>query len=447
MLNIWKNTSKTILCDCSRYLDNAELIWFDEIFSKTFAELGDPGSERMAQLDKAMIASCKKLPPTQELKRELTEISDEYIELNGRPITSRQIILWMFRHFETNGHMDTIYNIIHIMEVEWRGDSEKQIRAFMHAWNQILKHIKERFNPETLRDIFEKQMMKSTIFIHAMEHYTRHKMRKTNNEDYSYEYMIRTIETHLQAIRDNENERNRKLGLRGDTRNNWNVDDLAAAEWYTNDWPATLTKKQQKAVNKLRTDTGHGDDLASVEDGNGKGKGKGKGKKGKGKGKGEKGGKGKGEKGGKGKDDSKGKGKGTKSKTKDGIDSPRPGPAPAAGEPDPRPTCWFHNAKAHGADGNSGGCSNTRDDCRFQHNIVKKEEFLKMPKPASTQYPRSQSPAKAQSRASASPSPSGTKPCREDMKKKGSCTISGCKYKHYTNQAEWDAAKKKSTGK
>jgi hypothetical protein len=416
---------------------------------------------RWALLDKAMLPGAKKLP-TRELQHDLEDVMNIRMNEYGTPMSARQVLQWAFSQFDTTGHMDSVFNIVSLVELQWRGDQTKQLKTFMTTWTYVLSNQYDVIDDGTLRDLFYKQIKKSAIFKEEISHYERQRRREPPGDDYSYKYLVNLIKYRLRDVKEQQNQDDRKAGLSGNAAMGGFIGHDAA--------PAvgalTSAEKKAKQKEKKRAKSLGKVPAAPAEKAAEKAAREAKEVA-----------------------DKKAEQKATANKERKARRAAElayaagyaAAPAPPASHEVARDKkdepCWFHNAHHHGA--STSLCKYSASECPKSHRTISKTEFEALTPPgqgkgkgkgkSKSQTPkttsakgegkgggkRSQSKGKGgkggdkgKGKGARSDSPSGTEkaPCWYEFKHgQGSCTKEGCasKLKHFTVKGAFEMAQAK----
>ena len=169
-LDAWRTAVCRALASASGYVDNQEIMWFNDINAKTFQQLGEDLSiRRFAILEQPLAAALMKTVPEQ-LKVRIHKLEADAI-LKNKLITGRQIAWKILEWFKTDAYHNTYSTLTDLANLAWKGDLPVDMETFLTDWDYLVKHLPPSVSEEQLRDIcFSK--WENTAFLHRMWHIT-----------------------------------------------------------------------------------------------------------------------------------------------------------------------------------------------------------------------------------------------------------------------------------
>ena len=115
------------LVSVSNFNDRAEISWLQECKVKTFEQLANSGGDRFAKLDLKMAtefnAQYTNVTDAVRLMAEI-QILDEEVSNRGDMLMGRQWVKLILDHFETDRHLDRIWQIGNLYNLEYPGDAK-----------------------------------------------------------------------------------------------------------------------------------------------------------------------------------------------------------------------------------------------------------------------------------------------------------------------------------
>ena len=103
------------------------------------------------------------------------------------------------QHFRTNEELGALYSVEDFLRVKLSGDD---LTSFIHIWDAVIagmSHVPEEI---TLRDIFLRELSKSTKMKHDLEPYER---AKDGTKHYTYHWLIQSVRDLLNRERTHRN--------------------------------------------------------------------------------------------------------------------------------------------------------------------------------------------------------------------------------------------------
>ena len=105
------------------------------------------------------------------------------------------------QHFRTNEELGALYSVEDLVRVKLSGDD---LTSFIHNWDAVIagmSHVPEEI---TLRDIFLRELRKSTKRKHDLETYER---AKDGTKEHTYHWLIQSVRDLLNHERTHKNRR------------------------------------------------------------------------------------------------------------------------------------------------------------------------------------------------------------------------------------------------
>ena len=124
------------------YTDMAEIAWLNECYSKTYAELADPGPARFKRLD-LMLGKClaSVIHNSGETLSEDVFLADRDANEAGRVVGGRQMVWMILDFFKTHRSMAIQYSYEDLKSVPWLGDS--RIKEFYDHYRLVKSAVLE----------------------------------------------------------------------------------------------------------------------------------------------------------------------------------------------------------------------------------------------------------------------------------------------------------------
>ena len=326
----WRIQVGENLCAASGRSDFAEISWFREasMDTATFESLADSGARRFQSLDLKLAASMNSMIKTANADFSMSvTLRKQDAEAEGRMLTGRQIAWLIYKFYQANPNLTQMYTVRDLTNIPYRGDDH--LHAFHFVWQSMLKHMgSDVLDEKTLRETLLSKIKFSKALNNDLGHYYR---QPEGHPDKSYDFLIRAITSYVaRTAQDRQQQASMNVLSAFETQLKGNKALSAAGQEADPRSKSAKARARRQAAQAAAQAAAREKDPALAAKGDPKGKGKGK----RGKGKGKKGG----------------------PKGGDKVQS----------------ACYFHN---------HGGC--TRDNCRYKHVLLSKEEREKMPKPAS----------------------------------------------------------------
>ena len=82
---------------------------------------------------------------------------------HGRLVSGRQIVWMIWDHNRTAREMDVVYDITHLTNLQWFGDSVQNIHKYRTQYNWMMANCMGDHKQETFAEILIKQMRKSRV--------------------------------------------------------------------------------------------------------------------------------------------------------------------------------------------------------------------------------------------------------------------------------------------
>jgi hypothetical protein len=204
------------LTTASVYDDQAEVAWWNEIYTKSFEELKSSGLPRYAPLDRLYAQGLLKTLPS-DLRLQVDDLEKIAIKDN-RTLTGRQIAWMIFESFRTSSHMSTVYTINDLQSLEWRGDAK------MAEFLSVFKNFRENMDPDSqigpkaLRDLLVPLLNQSTVLAPDMAEFRRAKGKSHEHEDHSLKFLLNSMESNIRAVHEAKMVQARAQGLNGKSK-------------------------------------------------------------------------------------------------------------------------------------------------------------------------------------------------------------------------------------
>ena len=136
-LERWLSLLISLILQATRYCDSLEIGWTLEVKKFTFEALAEAGTQRMQMLDKTLKGALRCILPP-DLKKEVQDMENTSLRTLQTALSGRQILWLILDYFRVNGHMDTLYSVKKLMEIEWMGDKPPQIASFTANWKYLV---------------------------------------------------------------------------------------------------------------------------------------------------------------------------------------------------------------------------------------------------------------------------------------------------------------------
>ncbi len=198
----------TALATAGGRFDCKEIGWFDEIMLKgqTFEALADSGPVRFNSLDIKL--GMQLIPTIKSKSNEVRQLYDDVLLKqrnaveNGCLLKGRQVVFLIHDYYRCNANLEMIFTVEHLAALSFDGD--KTLHTFMHNWNNIIAHMKDKFSDDTLRDMLERKIYKSKELSEDIAHYNR---QAEGAEHKTYKFLMESI---VRAIGRQQMLRNRQ---------------------------------------------------------------------------------------------------------------------------------------------------------------------------------------------------------------------------------------------
>jgi hypothetical protein len=410
-VKVWKDHIRAEVVQCTKSGNKA----FEWIMRVEDAKLDDDSfrvpAPKWTPLDAKIRAALLKDIKGGPISKMIALKTEEERIQNKRQIAGGYILRLIYRYYQMTNSLSQYYDFGDIVKVTYRGDPH--LADFYHRWNTTLNGLLHpgQLHIEVKRDMFLKQLLKSTMMKFDLDMYAR---LPDMDPDKSYEWLCRRVEDRLKDERTKIVEQQLGYGEHFVTPALVGAGEVCRFHYAGHcNRGDSCTMSHVIPAGYVPPDKGKGkgkDDKGKGKGKEDKGKGQGKEDKGKGKGKEDKGkGKGKEDKGkGKGKDD-KGKGKGT------GM----------GGNKDATTPCFRYN---------EGGCWTV--NCPHKHRWMTKEEWA-----TKEGYDNTRTPKRPKS-----PGAAAIGDCAEWAR--GNCALgTSCTQKHEPSNAPTASAKAKAKAK
>ena len=160
-------------------------------------QLEDPGAH-YESLDRKLAAAITRIA-TGEFGRHLQNIKrrvfGRFDEESGRLLSGRQILWILYKQFRTNKEMGTIFNIVDLMKVHWRGDPH--IEKFRNDWEHTVVNMHHSVSRDQRATILLEQMSNSTVLKSKVDRYKK----QYPNAKKSYTKLIAIMDRYIQEQR------------------------------------------------------------------------------------------------------------------------------------------------------------------------------------------------------------------------------------------------------
>jgi hypothetical protein len=139
-----------------------------------------------------MATAVDKVAP-KAFKRKIAQLQRKAVKANTI-ITGRQVIHCIYNWFRTESHMAAVFDITHLADTKWLGDS--RMEEYLEQHDHIVDNMEIKPSDQVLRDIMYRAMCDSTKLKEDCAYYRREKQKGAMGkvEDVSYEYLRGCIE-------------------------------------------------------------------------------------------------------------------------------------------------------------------------------------------------------------------------------------------------------------
>ena len=175
----WKITVRETVRAASDQPDDA-FKWLLEVYFKaaTLESLRETG--KFLPLDTKLLAALSKVVKG-ELGRRI--LNHKEVEASkGNAVRERQVLLKFEQFFKTNEEVGSLYSVEDLLKVSLNSDD---LSSFTHNWESVIAGMSHVPEETTLRDIFLRQLMKSSRMKYDLEIYDRAK-EGTHNHTYGF---------------------------------------------------------------------------------------------------------------------------------------------------------------------------------------------------------------------------------------------------------------------
>ena len=149
-MDAWRTSVCRGLAGASGHVDQAEVAWFAETYSRTYDELGESSSaRRFAILEQPPATALLKTLP-EHLRIRVTRLESTAIK-DGRLITGRQVAWTILEWFKTDTYQSTYSTLIDLSNLCWRGDSAAQVEQYLVDWEFMVEYMPNALPDESLR--------------------------------------------------------------------------------------------------------------------------------------------------------------------------------------------------------------------------------------------------------------------------------------------------------
>ena len=147
MIQLGKN-----LVAASHRHDAAEIGWLSECKDKSFEDLADSGPSRFAKLDLKLSANLMEAirgsPDAINFLNDLS-ILEEAAHAQNAIIKGRQIVRLILEHFQTDRHLDSMWQIDDLFHLKYPGDAKMSL--FRNVWHRIVSCLAGEVREDFLR--------------------------------------------------------------------------------------------------------------------------------------------------------------------------------------------------------------------------------------------------------------------------------------------------------
>ena len=192
----WKTATREAVRAASDRPD-AAFKWILEVYENgaSHEQLRDPGI--FLTLDTKILAALTKVAKG-ELARQVLNFKESEA-VAGRAVRGRQVLFMFEQHFKTNEAAGSLYSVEDLLKVALLGDD---LTTFIYNWDSVVAGLSHKPDETTLRDIFLRQIRKSTRMKYDLEIYDR---AKEGTSTHSYEFLVESIRNLLNRERMRKN--------------------------------------------------------------------------------------------------------------------------------------------------------------------------------------------------------------------------------------------------